>query len=77
MSKPAIFINESNRVAMTNGSGQDLYFSYKTLVALRDSDGKSYRTDKFWSRTTSKHLGQFGMGGAEKVDQKVLEGMVK
>lgn len=77
MSKPAIFINESNRVAMTNGSGQDLYFSYKTLVALRDSDGKSYKTSKKWSRTTSKHITQFGMGGSEPIDQDVLEGMVK
>lgn len=77
MSTPSIFINESNRVAMRNGVGQELYFSYKTLVALRDSNGSCYRTSKFWSRTTSKHLGQFGMGGAEKVDQKVLEGMVK
>ena len=77
MSKPAIFLNESNRLGMTNGSGQDLYFSYKTLVALRDSDGKCYKTEKKWSRTTSKHIGQFGMGNATPVDQAVLEGMVK
>lgn len=77
MSKPGIFINESNRVAMTNGSGQELYFSYKTLVALRDSDGKSYKTSKKWSRTTSKHITQMGMGCGEPIDQDVLEGMVK
>lgn len=77
MSKPSIFINQPNRVAMTNGSGQDLYFSYTTLVALRDSDGKSYKTSKKWSRTTSKHITQFGMGGSEPIDQDVLEGMVK
>ncbi len=77
MSKPAIFLNESNRLGMTNGSGQDLFFSYKTLVALRDSDGKCYKTSTKWSRTTGKHICQFGMKNAEAVDQKVLEGMVK
>jgi len=77
MSTPSIFINESNRIAMRNGSGQELYFSYKTLVALQDSDGRCYQTSKKWSRTTSKHINSFGMGDADKVDQKVLEGMVK
>jgi len=77
MSTPGIFINASNRVAMRNGSGQDLYFSYKTLVALRDSDGKCYQTSYKWSRTTGKHIHTFGMNHAEKVDQAVLEGMVK
>lgn len=77
MSKPGIFINESNRVAMTNGSGQDLYFSYKTLVALRDSDGKCYKTSKKWSVTTGKHISAFRMKDAQPVDQAVLEGMVK
>jgi hypothetical protein len=77
MSQPSIFINESNRIAMRNGSGQELYFSYKTLVALRDSDGRTYRTSYKWSRTTSKHIGQFGMSGAEQVEQAALEGMVK
>jgi hypothetical protein len=77
MSQPSIFLNESNRIAMRNGSGQELYFSYKTLVALRDSDGKCYKTSYKWSRTTGKHIGQFGMNYAQPVDQKVLEGMVK
>ena len=77
MSTPSILSNDSNRISMQNGSGQTLFFSYRTLVALRDSDGTSYKTAKFWSRTTSKHLGQFLMGNAQPVDQKVLEGMVK
>lgn len=77
MSTPRIFINESNRIAMTNGSSQDLYFSYSTLVALRDSDGKCYKTSKKWSVTTSRHITAFGMQDAQPVDQTVLEGMVK
>lgn len=77
MSQPSIFINESNRVAMRNGGGQELFFSYKTLVALRDSDGQTYKTSKKWSRTTGKHICQFGFKNAQPVDQAVLEGMVK
>ena len=77
MSTPSVILNLTNRLAVRNGSGQDLYFSYKTLVALRDSDGKCYKTNKMRSRTTSKHITQFGMLTAVKVDQAVLEGMVK
>lgn len=77
MPTPSIFINESNRVAMTNGNGQKLFFSYKTLVALQDSDGRCYQTERKWSRTTSKHIGLFGMGGSTKIDQTVLERMAK
>ena len=75
MSTPTVIINESNRVAVRTASGAELFYSYKTLVAVRTKDGRSYRTEKFWSRTTSKHLGQFGMGGAEQIPQDKLEAL--
>jgi len=73
MSLPTVIINESNRVAVRTPSGAELFYSYKTLVAVRTPEGRSFRTSKFWSRTTSKHLGQFGMGGAEQISQDELE----
>lgn len=37
-----------------------LLISYETPVAYQDrATGKFYKTDKFWSKTTSKHIAQF------------------
>lgn len=34
-----------------------ILFSYRTPVAVVDTrTGNSYRTEKFWSKTTSKHI---------------------
>lgn len=76
MSTPTVFINESNRIAVRTANGTELFYSYKTLVAVRTPEGRSFRTDKFYSRTTSKHLGQFRMGGAEQISQDKLEALV-
>lgn len=72
---PTVFVNASNRVAVRTPSGAELFYSYRTLVAVRTKDGRSYRTEKFWSRTTNKHLTQFGMGGAEQIPQDKLEAL--
>ena len=36
-----------------------ILFSYKTPVACHVAGEGFYRTDKQWSRTTSKHIGQW------------------
>lgn len=34
-----------------------VFYSYNTPVAYMDNtNGKRYRTDKFWSKTTTRHL---------------------
>ena len=73
MSTPTVLRNESNMISVRTPKGTELMYSYKTLVAVRLNDGRTYRTDKFYSRTTSKHLGKFGVGGAEQVSQTELE----
>jgi hypothetical protein len=51
-----------------------VYFSYNQAVAAYDRNQNRYvRTNKFWSRTTSKHIGQFVPNDAEKVDQSVID----
>ena len=46
-----------NEVELADGT--TVFFSYKTPVAAH-IPGKGYvKTDKYWSRTTSKHIGQF------------------
>lgn len=77
MSTPTVILNESNRVAVRLQSGVEAYYSYKTLVGVVAADGTRYRTEVMYSRTTSKHLGQFRLGNAEKVSQSALEAMVK
>ena len=33
-----------------------LYFSYNTLIAIKDIDGKLRISENIWSNTTGKHL---------------------
>ncbi len=75
MTTPTVICNESNRVAVRTASGAELFYSYKTLVAVRTEEGRCFQTERKWSRTTSKHLTQFGMGGAEKIPQDKLEAL--
>ncbi len=50
----------ANRTQVTHDNGVRVFFSYSTPVAVV-LPGKGWvRTDKSWSRTTAKHIGQFG-----------------
>ena len=46
-----------NEVELANGT--TVFFSYKTAVAAHIPGVGYVKTDKSWSRTTSKHIGQF------------------
>ena len=49
----------SNMTQLTNGKFLVL-FSYNMPVAVIDTDIKKvYRTDKFWSKTTSTHINKW------------------
>ena len=50
----------ANRARVTLGDGTEVFFSYSTAVASRAPDGAWARTDVNHSRTTAKHIGQFG-----------------
>lgn len=49
-----------------------LYFSYETLVAVRNGS-QCVRTDVTHSKTTSKHMNLMGVSEFEKVSQRELE----
>lgn len=49
-----------------------LLFSYRTLVGLKVNN-QTYRTNKYYSRTTSKHITIAGFGNDIKVDPDMLE----
>jgi len=58
-------------------NGKSILFSYKTPVAGYDDEG-AFRTDEFFSVTTSKHINKY-LGGKDvgrKVEQTYIEGLV-
>lgn len=59
----------SANVSIVKHQGREYMFSYETCVAGWDEDG-AFRTNKFHSRTTNKHISQY-LGGADarEVDQ--------
>lgn len=66
----------SNQTELTIGETTVL-FSYQTPVAAKLASGGFIRTNKSWSRTTSKHINQWLDGAnAKLVEQSVLDSLV-
>ena len=61
----------ANQTEVELGNGTTVFFSYKTPVAAHIPGEGYVKTDKRWSVTTSKHIGQFiarnGGSGAVQV----------
>ena len=58
--------------------GKSILFSYKTPVAGWDDQG-AFRTDEFFSVTTSKHINKY-LGGKDvgkKVPQSYIDALVE
>lgn len=49
----------ANQTELELPSGVTVFFSYKTPVACHVPGEGYFKTDCRWSRTTSKHVGQF------------------
>lgn len=49
-----------------------LLFSYRTLVGLRVNN-QTYVTNKYYSRTTSRHISTAGFSNGIKVNPDMLE----
>lgn len=69
----------SNQTELRLENGTTILFSYETPVACYcNDDGKYYRTNKQWSRTTSKHINKWlGNITAASIDQAELEDIIK
>ena len=46
-----------------------LYFSYNTLIAYRYGH-ESYRLDRHYSNTTSRHINTFGLQETARIDER-------
>lgn len=71
-----INVNGANRTTVHLSNGTELFISYSTCVACRLPDGSKYRTEKQWSRTTSKMIGEWGMRGAPTKDQSFFDDLM-
>lgn len=49
----------ANQTEVELADGTTVFFSYKTPVAAHIPGQGYVKTEKSWSRTTSKHIGQF------------------
>ena len=69
----------SNQTELRLTNGTTVLFSYETPVACySNDDGKYYRTNKQWSRTTSKHINKWLESiSAVSIDQIELESIIK
>jgi len=58
-------------------SGAEAFFSYETPVAFQMRSGEIYKTEEYYSRTTSKHITQYLNGReAEAVPQSFINQLV-
>jgi len=58
-------------------SGSEAFFSYETPVAFQMHSGEIYKTEEYYSRTTSKHITQYLNGRkAEAVPQSFINQLV-
>lgn len=68
---------KTNMTEVELSNGTRVLFSYKTPVACHHYNGKTYRTAKFWSKTTSRHINQWLDGlDAEQIEQGFLDNLV-
>ena len=65
----------SNKNEITLADGTQVLFSYATPVAAW-RDGAFYKTDKFWSKTTSRHINSWAHCAIEK-PQEYFDNLVK
>ena len=58
-------------------SGSEAFFSYDTPVAFQMHSGEIFKTEEYYSRTTSKHITQYLNGReAETVPQSFINQLV-
>lgn len=71
-------IGDTNATEVILPSGLAVLYSYSTPVAVRTVIGNYIKTEKKWSKTTSKQINQWLDGvQAETLSQEALEKFIK
>ena len=66
----------ANKSLLTLSSGSEIFYTYNTPVAAKFS-GEFYKTNEYYSRTTSKHITQYLNGRyAHPVEQSFINQIV-
>ena len=69
----------SNHVVIHLNNDTEILFSYTTPVAGYTKELGWFRTDKKWSKTTSKHINQYleGLTTVKKIPQEQIDNLIK
>ena len=66
-----------NQTVVSLNNGAEVFFSYDTPVSGRSADNEYFKTEEYYSRTTSKHITQYLNGReAEAVPQSFINQLV-
>ena len=68
-------LGNKNAIIITKANGTKVLVSYSTPVAAI-IDGVEYKTEQFWSVTTSRHINLFVSENAEKKPQSFFDGLL-
>ena len=49
----------SNQTELSLNNGNSIFFSYETPVSGYDSDDGFFKTETYYSKTTSRHINQY------------------
>jgi len=63
--------NNAKKVSI---AGNHFFFSYETLVAVRDNDGTLSVIQNYWGPTTGKHLNAIDGGSKEAKAERLTQG---
>ena len=67
----------TSKSLLTLSSGSEIFYSYNTPVAFQMHSGEIFKTEEYYSRTTSKHITQYLNGReAEAVPQSMINQLV-
>jgi len=66
----------SPKITTIRAAGIEIVFSYSTPVCAW-VNGKSFKTDRFYSRTTSKHISEMGFKNATERPQEFFDDLAK
>ena len=67
----------ANQTEVSINDGTQIFFSYRTPVAAYLPRKGYVRTERFWSKTTSRHINKWlqGVNNVSEVSQGVLDNL--
>ena len=67
----------ANQTEVSINDGTQIFFSYRTPVAAYLPERGYVRTERFWSKTTSRHINKWlqGVNNVSEVSQTVLDNL--